>query len=161
MYYLNYFFLYSIIGHIIETILGYNSGILYGYWTPVYGIGVVIILFLFNKFKEKNLSNLKIAFLLFIFSFLFLTIIEWIGGILIEKIFNKVFWNYSKLSLNIGKYIAIEISLIWSIGSLIITFVLKKYTDIIINKIPKFITLILSILFIIDLICTILFKVFF
>jgi len=161
MYYLNYFFLYSIIGHIIETVLGYNSGILYGYWTPVYGIGVVIILFIFNKLKEKNLSNLRIAFLLFIFSFLFLTIIEWIGGILIEKIFDKVFWNYSKLSLNIGKYIAIEISLIWGIGSLIITFILKKYTDIIVKKIPKFITLILSILFIIDLICTILFKVFF
>ena len=161
MYYLNYFFLYSIIGHIIETTLGYNSGILYGYWTPVYGIGVVIILFLYNKLKEKNLSDLKIGFLLFILSFLFLTIIEWIGGILIEKIFDKVFWNYSKLPLNIGKYIAIEISLIWGVGSLVITFILKKYTDIVVEKIPKFITLIFSILFVIDLICTIFFKVFF
>ena len=160
MYYLNYFFLYSIIGYIIETILGYDSGILYGYWTPVYGIGAVIILYIYNKLKKKELSNLKIGFLLFIFSFLILTIIEWIGGVLIEKIFNKTFWNYSKLYLNIGKYIAVEISLIWGISSLIITFILKKYTDILINKIPKFVTLILSFLFIIDLICTF-FKVLF
>lgn len=160
MYYLNYFFLYSIIGYIIETILGYDSGILYGYWTPVYGIGAVIILYIYNKLKKKKLSNLKVGFLLFIFSFLILTIIEWIGGVLIEKIFNKTFWNYSKLYLNIGKYIAVEISLIWGISSLIITFILKKYTDILINKIPKFVTLILSFLFIIDLICTF-FKVLF
>lgn len=154
MYYLNYFFLYSIIGYIIETILGYDSGILYGYWTPVYGIGAVIILYIYNKLKKKKLSNLKVGFLLFIFSFLILTIIEWIGGVLIEKIFNETFWNYSKLYLNIGKYIAVEISLIWGISSLIITFILKKYTDILINKIPKFVTLIFSFLFIIDLICT-------
>lgn len=160
MYYLNYFFLYSIIGYIIETIPGYDSGILYGYWTPVYGIGAVIILYIYNKLKKKELSNLKVGFLLFIFSFLILTIIEWIGGVLIEKIFNKTFWNYSKLYLNIGKYIAVEISLIWGISSLIITFILKKYTDILINKIPKFVTLIFSFLFIIDLICTF-FKVLF
>lgn len=160
MYYLNYFFLYSIIGHIIETILGYNSGILYGYWTPVYGIGVVAVLFVYNKLKEKRLSKLKMGFLLFIFSFLFLTMIEFIGGILIEKIFGKVFWNYNKLTLNIGKYISIETSTLWGVTSLIVTFILKKYTDFIVKKIPKFITLILSILFIIDLICTILFKVF-
>lgn len=161
MYYLNYFFLFSIIGHIIETTLGYNSGILYGYWTPVYGIGVVIILLIYNKLKEKNLSNLKVGFLLFIFNFLILTIIEWIGGVLIEKIFGEIFWNYNKLYLNIGKYIAVEISLIWGISSLIISFILKKYIDLIIKKIPKLITLIISILFIIDLICTIFFKVFF
>ena len=44
-YYLNYFFIFSIIGHLIESLLvlifdwNFKSGYLYGYWTPVYGLG--------------------------------------------------------------------------------------------------------------------------
>ena len=51
MYYLNCFFIYSILGHILETVTalitgnGFKSGILNGWWTPVYGIGAVTILF--------------------------------------------------------------------------------------------------------------------
>ena len=53
-YYLNCFFIYSILGHLLETVfsmLGNNnfkSGFLYGWWTPVYGIGAVTILFISN-----------------------------------------------------------------------------------------------------------------
>ena len=49
MYYLNYFFIFSIFGHLFETLLfkfmnkNLKSGFLYGYWTPVYGLGVVLI----------------------------------------------------------------------------------------------------------------------
>ena len=52
MYYLNYFFIFSIFGHLLETtmykIFNWNleSGFLYGYWTPVYGLGAILILFL-------------------------------------------------------------------------------------------------------------------
>ena len=55
MYYINYFFIFAIIGHLIETIgtPGFKSGILYGWWTPVYGFGIVIIL-LIGKFLDKN-----------------------------------------------------------------------------------------------------------
>ena len=47
MYYINLFFVYSILGFVFETILSqfwsgvFNSGILFGPWTPVYGIGVM------------------------------------------------------------------------------------------------------------------------
>ena len=52
MYYLNYFFIFSILGHLLELILIGKSGILYGLWTPIYGIGVILILML-NKFIDK------------------------------------------------------------------------------------------------------------
>jgi len=58
MNYLNIFFFFSILGHLVENIFttNYTSGILYGYWTPIYGVGIIIILLLNNFFtKTVNL----------------------------------------------------------------------------------------------------------
>ena len=94
MYYIKYFFITSIIGFIVESFvygnyLG-NSGILYGPWTVVYGFGTVSIL-LINKFISKKFKNKILrAFLLFIISIMVLTILELMGGILIEKIFFSI-----------------------------------------------------------------------
>ncbi len=163
MYYTNIFFLYSIIGFILEYIMyltiGYEGGILYGFWTPVYGIGAVIIIFTYNKFIAKLEHHKILKFLLiFLTGFILLSFIEYIGGVVIKFIFNKTLWDYSEYKFNIGKYIAFEMATLWAIASLILIYGLKGITDKIAKKIPKFITWILIILFIIDLICTVLFK---
>ncbi len=160
MYYLNYFFIFSIIGHIIESIIYYNgdSGILLGWWTPVYGIGVVIIL-LINKLVNKIKTNKIIkAFLLFTISAISLSIIETIGGYLIEWIFDYSFWDYSEYKLNIGKYAAIEMAIVWGLCSIIVIYFIKPLLDKIISKIPKYFTYILIILFILDLFFTVIVK---
>jgi uncharacterized membrane protein len=160
MYYLNYFFIFSIIGHFIETFIYYNgeSGILFGPWTPVYGFGAIIILFIYN-YLNKNIKNkyLKI-FLLFILSSIILTIIEAIGGYLIEALFHTTFWDYSYYKFHIGKYISLEMALIWGLCSILVIYFIKPLIDKIISKIPTYLTYILFILIIIDLICTIVIK---
>lgn len=160
-YYINVFLIYSIIGFIIETTLktfifkNMNNGILFGPWIPVYGLGVVLIIFImrlvFNRIKVKR--GIKI-FLVFFLSLIVLTIIELLGGILIEKIFNKVFWDYSDLKFNLGHYIALEISLIWGIMSLIVIYLIKPIIDKIIKKIPSVITYLVLFIFIVDAIIT-------
>ena len=162
MYYINIFFLYSIIGYLLELIIhfisGYNGGILYGFWTPVYGVGSIVIIYIYNNFLAK-INNKILKFIsIFVSSFIILSIIEYIGGTLIELILNKTIWNYQDNKFNIGKYVCLEMSLLWSIGSIIIIYFLKIPTDKIAKKIPKFITWILIILFIMDVICTFLFK---
>lgn len=107
------------IGYIIETTLknfvfkGMNNGIMHGPWIPVYGLGCCIIIFImrlvFNRFKVKRWLKIILVFLI---SMIVLTLLELLGGILIEKIFNKVFWDYSDLKFNMGHYIALEISLV-------------------------------------------------
>lgn len=157
MYYLNYFFLYSIIGYLFEkTFLliahnGGNSGYLYGMWTPVYGFGIILIIIISN-FVFKNIKKNKIiqSFIIFIWVCLALTIIEWLGGIAIEYFFHITFWNYSHFKLSMGKYVALEISFIWGILSLLFIYILKKPSDKLITLIPKWFTYILTILFIID-----------
>lgn len=158
MYYINCFFVYSFLGFLFETLVGkvtgtnFNSGILYGPITPIYGIGVVLIMVI-SKYFFLNLHMPRWieTVIVFLILLVILTLIEWIGGILIEKIFDIVFWDYSHLKWNIGKYISLEISLIWGILSLILIYIIKPFLDPMILKIPIVLTYILIFLFFIDI----------
>lgn len=163
MYYLNVFFVYSILGHILETFIymmhSGESGILYGLWTPVYGIGCMVIIFCYQSlFHNHHLSKKIEALTVFLIGAVLLTFAEWIGGTLIELIFGYIFWDYSNLKFHIGPYIAWEMALIWGLLAMILIFLLKPIIDKIILKIPKWATFSFLIIFIIDVICTILFK---
>ncbi len=165
MYYINCFFIYSIIGflfeHIIYFLLGHegDSGILYGPWTPVYGIGILIIILVSNFiFKNLHSSKLLQTLVIFIAVVVLLTTIELLGGILIEKIFKITFWDYSNFKFHIGKYIALEISLAWGLLSIFVVYIIKPLLDKLIFKIPIWLTVIFILLFIIDMTFTILLK---
>ena len=120
---------------------------------PIYGFGVVIMIFLtrliFNNLKVKKW--LKIV-LLFLSTTILLTGLEFLGGILCEFLFHKSFWDYTDLKFNFGKYIALEVSLGWGVACLIFLYIVKPLTDKFIEKIPKFTSIILLILIIIDFI---------
>jgi uncharacterized membrane protein len=162
MYYINYFFLYAIIGHFIETVFtkGFNSGILYGWWTPVYGFGVVLILLigkLIGTFplKEKRLFKIFITYLS---CMIILTLIELIGGYLIEFIFHQEFWNYEHYKFHIGPYISLEVANMWGIAGITVLYLLKPISDKIVSKVPIGLTYILLILIFIDTTITIFLK---
>ena len=159
-YYLNMFLLGSFIGFVWENGLklifpSVNSGLLHGPWVPVYGIGICIIIFIerfvFNRIKVKRLF--KIIIMLFLVMFI-VTGLEWCSGIFIEKIFNKTLWDYSKYKFNIGKYIALEISLLWGGLTLLFVYVIKPILEKIVNKIPKYITILVLVLMFIDFFIT-------
>ncbi len=155
MYYLNYFFLFSILGHLIETIFvsHFESGILYGWWTPVYGIGVVLILFIGKWIQSFSFQKKRILqiFLTYLICMILLSFIEMIGGYLIEWIFHQTFWNYENHQFPIGSYISLDMANLWGIASIFVLYVLKPFCDKIVKVIPKWITFLLSFLFLIDL----------
>lgn len=154
---INIFFVYSIIGFIYESIVNliqmgsFESGFMYGPWTPIYGISVLIILFINKKVSIRCNNKITKLFLVALISFVTLTIIEYLSGNLLQILFKKVYWNYSGLRFSFGKYIALEVSLIWAIMSIIIVIIhpkIEKY----IKKIPKYLSYILIFSFAIDLI---------
>lgn len=154
MQYINYFFIYSIFGHIIEKTLYPKeaSGILYGWWTPIYGIGCLIIIGIFYLLSNKTkLKGLLKVISLFICSAFFLALIEYIGGMLIYKIFHFSFWDYSNMKYNIGKYTSLEMALIWGVSSILLIYIIHPIIVKLEKHIPKWITYILVLLFITDI----------
>lgn len=162
MYYINSFFIYSFLGNIFETILSFftkqkfNSGILRGPLTPIYGIGVILIILISKSvFANLHLSRLKETIIVFFILIFTLTLLEWLGGILIEKLFGVIYWDYSRFPLHIGHYISVEISLLWGILSILFIYVIKPIIDPLVKSIPSFVTIGLLLILGIDIIVTI------
>ena len=161
MEYINVFLVYSIIGYLFELIVCLfaktkpNSGILFGPWTPIYGIGVLIMLGI-QKFLQRH--KLKKAYEIILYAlciFFLLTILEQLGGVLLAKVFHKTLWDYSNLKFHLTKYIALEISLGWTIGAIIIAYLIHPLVKRLIKKIPFLFTALGLIAMSIDIIITI------
>lgn len=157
MYYLNCFFVYSILGHLLETIVAlitktnFKSGFLFGWWTPVYGVGTVIILFISEYlFKNMHMNRIVESIVAFFVIAIVLSFIEALGGVLLEKIFNISFWDYNTHKYHIGKYISLEMTFMWGIASMIFIYLVNPLLEKIIRKIPSWVTITLIILFISD-----------
>lgn len=159
---INLFLTFSILGNIFERVVmyfidkTYVSGFMNTIFTPIYGIAIILILFIDKKINIKN-KVIKLLTEFIIFSII-LSIIEGLGGILIELMFNKIYWNYDSYKFNIGKYMSLETSLIWGIISLITLYLIYPLYKKIEDKIPKLLTISLSIIFIINLIYIIIVK---
>ena len=160
MYYLNYFFIFSILGHFIEGFFysSGESGILIGYWTPIYGIGVIIMLVVYKLLNKLNLSKYIKIILLFFTCSIILSLTEILGGYLIKWLFHKIMWDYSNHKFNIGIYTSLEMAFIWGISSIVFIYLIKPFVDKFIYRIPKLITYILTFLFIVDNVVTLLIK---
>ena len=166
MYYFNCFWIYSIFGFLLETIFysifkwSGESGILYGPWTPLYGFGSIIIIvtthYIFRNFKYNKWLKL---ILIFLFNFIFLSSIELIGGLLIEKLFSITWWDYSSHKYHIGKFVCLDMSLIWGLSAIILIYIIKPIMDQLIKKIPNYIGILMTIVIAIDFIITIINKV--
>lgn len=164
-YYLSYFFIFSIIGYIYENVFhlilkgSLTNNPFIGPYMPVYGFGIVIMLlienFAFKKFKMPRWGKILLTLLL---NFFILTILELIGGNIVEYFFHKSFWDYSGLRFNYGKYIAVEVSLGWALASYIFLFIAKKYLDKLIVKVPRSLTNIFIVIFLLDFIYSFFFK---
>ncbi len=151
MYLLNCFFVYSVLGYFLEMIFGLfvsvhpESGVLYGPWTPIYGIASVLIIIISDKlFKNLHMSKIKETIIVFLVITVILTLLECLGGYLIEIIFGFSFWDYSNYKFNIGKYMCLEMALVWGILSIIFIYLVRPHLDKYIKRIPKLFTILLG-----------------
>ncbi len=161
MYLVNCFFVYSFLGFLFESIIAiimkqnFNSGILYGPITPIYGIGVVLIIVISHYFfMNLHLPRWRETIIVFFMLVAILTVLEFLGGILIEKFFGIVFWDYSSLPFHIGHYISLEISFLWGFLSILLIYVIKPIIDPMLKEFPPILTILFIILLILDIIFT-------
>ena len=157
MYYINCLYFYSLLGFILESTVykinqsNRHSSIFYGPITMVYGFGVLALILIKKYFFDKLSCNKTLKlFIVFITSWITLTFIEWLGGNILNLIFDINMWNYTNKTFNCGKYICLEISIIWGILGTVFIYYLKDFLDKFINLIPQKLTYIIITINLID-----------
>ncbi|HEX3038212.1 MAG TPA: putative ABC transporter permease [Oscillospiraceae bacterium] len=109
------FTIYSFIGWVCETIFCsvpkkkfVDRGFLNGPFCPIYGFGALIVIDILSPFEEN-------VFLLFFSSVIVTTAIEYVTGVVLEKIFHTTWWDYSENKFNFQGRICLTNSLLFGV----------------------------------------------
>lgn len=140
------FFIGAFLGDVIETIfcrfsMGRwmsRSSVVYGSFSIVWGFGVVVLTAMLYKYKDKKLS------FIFIFGTVMGGAYEYICSVCTEIMFGTVFWDYSKIPLNLGGRINLLFCFFWGIVSIVWIKFLYPKASVLIEKVPVKIGKILS-----------------
>jgi uncharacterized membrane protein len=121
-----FFFLYCFIGWIIETtyvsvrsLHFVNRGFLRLPLLPLYGSGAIIMLWLSIPVK----GNIALVFL---FGMAGASILEYITGYLMERLFKMKYWDYTNNPFNINGYVCLGTSIAWGFLTIILTEVVHR-----------------------------------
>jgi len=125
------FILGSIIGYVVETIValvqtgGFESrkGLVYGPFTPVYGIGIIMYYVLLNNMNTKNKAKV------FLITMIVGGILEYLCSYVQEKVFGTISWNYSNLLFNINGRTSLLHCTYWGIAGILYSAYIKPMVE--------------------------------
>lgn len=157
--YFLWFILYSFIGWVYETLLCsvtgkkfVNRGFLHGPVCPVYGFGAILLIAVLYGRIDNPVQ-------LFAFGMILTTIVEYITGWLMETLFHKKWWDYSKCKFNIHGRVCMLGSVVFgAMAVLLITYVhpyVISLTSSLNSQIEHTISIMLLIILFVDLVLTI------
>jgi uncharacterized membrane protein len=135
--YLGLFFIYSFLGWCTEVIFCsvntgqfVNRGFLNGPICPIYGFGMIMLIFALENIADN-------VFLLFIGSGILCSAWELLAGWILKKVFHTSWWDYSDIPFNIGGYICLKFSLLWGLAGVVAIRVIHPLALRFVNAIPQ------------------------
>ncbi len=148
------FMIYSFLGwtwEVVWTLINdkkvVNRGFFIGPYCPIYGCGGILMILLLNKYISDKLT-------LFIMCILLFSILEYTTSFIMEKIFNARWWDYTKYKFNINGRICLETMIPFGIAGLISMYIVNPFFKRCLDSTPDvvltLITIVLLIIFIID-----------
>ena len=139
---LAFFLIYSCTGWCLEVIFAaattgqlVNRGFLNGPVCPIYGFGMIIVLFALTPLQDSVL-------LLYIGGVILPSALELLGGWALYKLYHTRWWDYSDFPFNIGGYICLQFSLLWGVGTLVVMRIVHPVIAGLVDMVPPFIGLI-------------------
>ena len=158
------FIIYSIIGWLLELAFSYiqlkkvvNRGFLIGPYCPIYGAGCLLLIILLSDYADNIL-------VLFSLSIIVCSLLEYFTSLIMEKIFNLRWWDYSNMKFNINGRICLETMVPFGVIGVLVVKYFNPWLLSIINLVnPQTITIVvitLMSLFIIDVLvsCNVVFN---
>lgn len=121
------FIIYSFIGWVIEVIYTFimdkhfvNRGFLIGPYCPIYGLGCIFVINLLGKYKNDIV-------VVFVMSIMICSLIEYFTSLILEKIFNARWWDYSRKKFNLNGRICLETMLPFGVLCCIVIYILNPF----------------------------------
>lgn len=115
-----FFFIYSFIGWVWECCFvsvrkrrWVNRGFMYGPMLPIYGFGALAVLISTIRVRDS-------IPLIFLFGMVGATLLEYVTGTVMERLFNVKYWDYSNQKFNLNGYICLTSSLGWGLFSVLL-----------------------------------------
>lgn len=150
-----FFLLYSFIGWTIGTSVAavrehrfIDVGFLFGPYCPAYGFGAVA----FAVFLPELRNHL---FFLFLGGVILSSVITFSTGFVLEKIFHRKWWDYSRKRFQFGGYVNLPYTIVWGLSAVIcISFInpsLKELLALIPSNLGTIILIILYVVLCLDL----------
>ena len=132
----SFFFIYGFLGWCTEVCFQalskgklVNRGFLNGAICPIYGIGVVIVVWVLEPLAPHGL-------ILFAGSLILCSILEWITGFVLEKLFHQRWWDYSNEPCNIGGYICLRFSIMWGFACVFVVDIIQPTIAWLVSLVP-------------------------
>lgn len=129
-----------------------NRGFLFGPILPIYGFGALFILLTCVPFKENTLA---VAFV----GMAAASLLEYVTGYAMEKLFHMRYWDYSKRRLNLNGYICLMSAATWAVFSVALVQIVHPMAHPYICRILPVPAMILSVILIALLITDTVFSV--
>lgn len=156
LFYFLLFFIYSILGWFVEVTYVYiktnkftNRGFFIGPYIPIYGYSSLIMISYLTQYKDNPLTIFLLA--IFVCSF-----IEYIISLIMEKLFNARWWDYSNSKFNINGRICLKNGFGFGILSILLIYIINPSFVKILNKLNPILLITISIIcltiFVIDFI---------
>ena len=135
--FLLYLALYSFLGWIAEVLYVFaqtqkltNRGFLTGPFLPIYGIGAIALVLLIEPYVKN-------PFLVFVASVLVTSAIEYVGSLILDKMFHISLWDYHGRRFNLNGRICLQNSLGFGALGLLLIYVIHPFANTLLNGLPQ------------------------
>lgn len=119
-----WFFVYGLLGWCAEVVFAavkehrlVNRGFLCGPICPIYGFGMVALLYAARALGAPGLP-LSVP-VVFVVGGVLTTLLELVAGWGLYRLFRIRWWDYTGIPFNLGGYICPQFSLLWGLGSVV------------------------------------------
>lgn len=127
--YVWFFIIYSFLGWCVEVCFctihtgkAVNRGFLNGPVCPIYGFGMLFLIICLKPFQNN-------LFLLYVGAVFLTSLLEFVAGFVLKKMFHTSWWDYSDLKYNLGGYICLKFSLAWGVGGVLAIKIVHPIVD--------------------------------
>ena len=144
MNFMLFFLIYGFLGFLLESVFRslaeknffISRGFLTKGFCPLYGICGILIIEIFTL-CELSINNYLWALIgATAGSIAAVTLLEYLTGRMLDRVFHYKLWDYSAYPFNLHSYICVEFSLLWGIVALLLVYFVHPAIQVLVYAIP-------------------------